>query len=418
MNPNDKQNGHGREQLVRRAFRAIYLSEQNGLVSSVEFERNLRLKDQSVQIDLLAIRHNEATDEIEKLRTSINSLIASNRGGTKGVHGFIGERAQVYLRNARASIEGEPKTSFLIDDNGMVDYMQDGVAIQQKACRSNGLLGLDHILRHKIKYPEFNGVYQIPKDFYREYFYLKDLDALEAGKLNRHDFSVWKEIQKIQGLNITVEPMDLMYDEIQRETIGDTIRKNADAIEKKHSSQMQAIIESHKPTMGACLKTMTVSSALEGFICGVFKAVEKKQQGKGVKSLDKQDVKDVVCATVKGSLRGAVRGGTVYLADNYTRIPGLVANSAITVAFDSARAAYNYKKGLITGRECVGKMGKSIVVSSAGAFGAKFVGKMCPLPVVGEVVGSFLFSFAANKACESVMNAAKYAILNTDTQPA
>lgn len=394
------------------------IAEQNGLVSAIDCLKNVRLQDQSIQLGMLSMRHNEAATEIQKLRLSIDSLIASNRGGSKGVHGFIGERAQVHLSNAWASFRGDAKSSILIDDNGMVDYLQDGVAIQQKACRSNGLLGLDHILRHKNTYPEFQGTYQIPKDFYKEYCRLESLDSCEAGKLRRHDYRLWTDIQKIKRLKINVEPMDLSYDEIQRETIDNTIQKNADAIEAERASQAQAIADAHKPTFGACMKTMAVSSVLEGSLCGAFKIVEKKRQGKNVKSFDKQDVKDVAYATVEGNLKGAVRGATVYLAENCTRIPGVVAGSAVTVAFDSAKAAYNYKKGKITGGQCADTIGKSLVAASSGAIGAKLCGKLCPIPVVGEVVGGFLFSYAANKAYEIAKKQIKCAKLNTDAQPA
>lgn len=414
----DEYNNDGKEPVMRRVILASDIAEQNGLVSVVDYLKNRRLQDQNAQLSMLAMRHDEAASEIQRLRVSVDSLIASNRGGSKGVHGFIGERAQVHLSNAWASIRGEDMSSILIDDNGMVDYLKDGVAIQQKACRSNGLLGLDHILMHKDKYPEFQGAYQIPKDFYSEYCRLESLDHYEAGKLRHRDYRVWTVIQKVKELKIHVEPMDLSYDEIQRDTIDTTIQKNVEAIESERLSQTKTIVDSHKPTRGACLKTMAVSSALEGALCGAFKVVERKRQGQSVKSFSKNDIKDVACATLEGSLRGALRGTTVYLAENYTRIPGVVAGSAVTVAFESAKSAYNYRKGTISGRQCADNIGKSIVTTYSGAIGAKLCGKLCPIPVVGEVMGGFLFSFAANKACEIVANEIKCAILNTEAQPA
>ena len=108
-----------------------------------------RLLDEMKAIDL---RKENALNELEELTRSVQTLIESNRGGDKGIHGFIGERAQVFIKNAWALIKGSVKTSILIDDNGMTDYLENGIEYQQKACRAGGKLGLDHVLKHKQTY--------------------------------------------------------------------------------------------------------------------------------------------------------------------------------------------------------------------------------------------------------------------------
>ena len=85
------------------------------------------------------------------------------------------------------------------------------------------------------------------------------------------------------------------------------------------------------------------------------------------------------------------------MATNYTHIPAPVAGAAVTVAFDGASAIKKYTDGKISGTECAYEVGKSAFVASAGALGAKLGGKISPIPIVGEVVGGFVFSFAADK---------------------
>ena len=67
--------------------------------------------------------------------TYTGNLLLQNRGGTTGMHGFIGERVQVSFSNARAVMQGQEKAYTLIDDNGMTDYLRGNTLIQQKKSR-------------------------------------------------------------------------------------------------------------------------------------------------------------------------------------------------------------------------------------------------------------------------------------------
>lgn len=417
----DDQNRHNDEDLnnsetCSQFIRAAKIAEQNGLAAAVSWFKAIRIENLVEQMRKVDLREANAMAELEKLARSVEKLIESNRGGDKGIHGFIGERAQVYLNNAWSLINGEGITSVLIDDNGMVDYIEKGINIQQKACKANGFLGLDHIMAHKTKYPMFDGKYQIPKDFYDEFKRLGSMTKSQAGKLSRHEWNLWNEIQKIKQEHISVEPMKVTYDEIQRDTIFETIKKNTNDIQKEHEKQARTVVESNKPTVKACVGTAVASSAIEGVLSGSAKVVEKRLQGKKLRDYDRQDAKEVGLATAEGSVKGAVRGAAVYVAENCTPIPGIVAGGAVTVAFDSAKAVYKYNKGVVTKGECIDAVAKSIVTASAGALGAKIGGKICPIPIVGEVVGGFLFSFVSDKAYVLIKDKVKCGIVDISTQ--
>ena len=45
---------------------------------------------------------------------------------------------------------------------------------------------------------------------------------------------------------------------------------------------------------------------------------------------------------------------------------------------------------------------KSVLVATAGGVGAKIGGKLCPIPIIGEVVGGFVFSFIASKSLDEI----------------
>ena len=136
---------------------------------------------------------------------------------------------------------------------------------------------------------------------------------------------------------------------------------------------------------------------------GLAKALEKRVSGKRFRDFDKEDAKDIGLATAEGTVKGAVRGTAVYLAENFTPVPGVVAGGAVTVAFESGKSIKKYADGDISGHECAKAIGKSVITASAGALGARLGGEICPIPIIGEVVGGFLFSFLADKGFNLVV---------------
>jgi hypothetical protein len=60
-------------------------------------------------------------------------VVTTNRGGTKGMHGFIAEVAEVGIGNAHRRIVGAEPVYQWVNDNGPVDLLREGVAIQQKS---------------------------------------------------------------------------------------------------------------------------------------------------------------------------------------------------------------------------------------------------------------------------------------------
>lgn len=391
---------------------AVIMAENTGVAAAVSWFKNIRLDNLLNRMRAIDMHQDDALSELEELTRSVEKLIESNRGGDKGIHGFIGERAQVYLSNAWALINGEAKTSILIDDNGISDYLEKGINIQQKACRANGFLGLDHVMNHKAKYPQFDGKYQIPKDFYNDFERLKDMPRNAATKMTRHDWNLWEEIQNVRKANIEVEPMRVTYEEIQRENIYDTIDRHTRDIRREHDNQIKSAIEAHKPSLKAFVGTAATSSILEGTLSAGFVVLDKRLHGKSIKKYNKQDFKDVGIATAEGSARGAVRGAAIYLATNYTPIPGVVAGGAVTIAFDGTKAIYRYNKGVISKEECIDTITRSTVKASAGTCGALIGSKICPIPIVGAAVGGFVFSYIADKAYTYTKTNLKCGILN------
>ena len=395
------------KQTKEKRYSAAFTAEHQGMAAFIAWMKAVRLANLLHEMEKIELHKANALDVLKALTKSVEELIASNRGGDKGIHGFIGERAQVYIKNARALINGFDRICELIDDNGMVDYLEDGIAVQQKACRS-GMLGLDQLLQHKEKYPEFEGIGHIPKDFYEIYKRLEDMSQVDAGKLSGYEWKFWLEIQKVKAATIDVKPMICTYDEIQKDRIYNTIEKHEIEIQKEAEKQVANATETHRPTFQEGVKATATSAVVEGVMSGVAEVISKRHNHKRIKDYDKNDIKDIGMATLKGSGKGAIRGTVVYTTANFTSIPTPVAGAAVTIAFDTVSSVKKCIDGKINSVECAVEIGKTAFVASAGALGAKLGGKLIQNRIVGEVVGGFVFSFIADKSfgwvCRRVVN--------------
>ena len=298
-----------------------------------------------------------ADQELQALREEIKNLIESNRGGTTGMHGFIGERVQVSFSNARAVMQGQEKAYTLIDDNGMTDYLRGNTLIQQKACLSDKALGLTHVAAHAEKYPAFiqeNGIYQIPKDFYAKYQRFVNMAEETALKLRKEDLRMWKRVQEFKAAvpEAKVEPMVVTYDEIQAGAVNGTIDREMAAVEKEYRKQRNAAENACKPTVQEGLKVAAYSAALEGIVDGSISILEHKQERGKIRDFEKEDWKEIGIDIAKGIGKGAIRGTAVYAATNIVHVPADVASATVTGAFGVIEKSSRYIKGECTGKEC------------------------------------------------------------------
>ena len=268
--------------------------------------------------DLSSIRTDyiNSNKMLEAGKDYIDELIRSNRGGSTGLHGFIGERAQVFLTNSMTLVRGKGAHYSLIDDNGPTDYLRDNIMIQQKACRSGGCLGLDQIEAHADHYAFYvtsGGIYQIPKDFYERYRELSLTPEEIAKKWIKEDYRQWIKINDFNHNNpdIIIEPMNFRYDEIQVNTINDTIQRVKTENTQIYKSRRTKAIYMHRPTYNECLKVSSISAIIDGSLDG-GKCIYDKLKEKKFSEFNLSDAKDITLSTLKGAGSGALRSSAVY----------------------------------------------------------------------------------------------------------
>ena len=204
------------------SFLKVAKSDQEQAVASwINYLNQVRLDKLMNAIDTQNINFEKAMHTLKDTVETINkNIIERNRGGLKGMHGFIAEAAQVGVGNAREEIKGKAPIYEWVNDNGPVDLIKNGVDIQQKFVNSGNHLSLNAIKQHLEKYPDYianGGKYQIPRDHYEK---IKDLLSIPKDKANKMptstgEFSLkqWQEVHdffKVGKVDFDdIEPSDL-----------------------------------------------------------------------------------------------------------------------------------------------------------------------------------------------------------------
>ncbi len=359
----------------------------------IQSEMNHRLTEMTKLVAETESRHTGALMEVNRSRELIEQTIQCNRGGATGMHGFIGEKMQVYLSNAWDIMKGKEPVHNLIDDNGMTDYFRYDIPIQQKACISDNCLGLSHILDHSMKYPDFDGIYQIPKDQYNLLIWYQNLSPDFAVKLSKAEYRQYKKVMKYLPLlkGKKIEPMVVSYDEIQAGKAFQTLNRHKEGLDRFYRSEKSTIIQSHRPSIGQCAKSAGISAGLQGGIGLISTTYHHAKEKNGLDKLERQDWLEIGKNTAIETGKGAVHGAGVYAMTNY--IPGMTANSSaaiMTFIIDGGSETVRYCKHEISRKEyCYTLLDIGADAGFAAIF-AKIGGKLIPIPFAGEIIGSLV----------------------------
>ncbi|MFV9429965.1 hypothetical protein ACNJ7K_15700 [Rhodococcus aetherivorans] len=328
-------------------------------------------------------------------------MVAANRGGLKGMHGFIAEVAEVGVGNARSHIRGGDAVYQWINDNGPVDLMRNGVEIQQKFVAAGGRFGLGAITEHLGKYPDFvasGGKYQIPRDHFEVIQKLHALPREEAGTLltrggDGPSFTDWERIQAFFGEEGSVgieslEPSHLKYSEVQKGAYGATLETEADSLRSTDQSLRDAAYQEGRPTLAEGAKATFAAAAIESGTALVLAVVDKRRAGKQLREFTVEDWTDIAGEANLGAAKGGVRGASIYMLTNVTATPAAVASSIVTAAFGVAEQANKLRRGEIDELEFI-ENAELVCLDTAVSALSSFVGQaLIPVPVLGAVIGN------------------------------
>lgn len=327
-------------------------------------------------------------------------VVVTNRGGIKGMHGFIAEVAEVGVGNARSQIHGGDAVYQWVNDNGPVDLIRNGVGIQQKFVVAGGRFSLGAITEHLRKYPDFvdNGMkYQIPRDHFEVVQKLYTMSREEAGKLltrggDGPSFTDWERVQAFFAEGTVgiehLEPSHLKYAEVQLGTYEATLEAEKHSTHSTDRSLRDAAYQESRPNLAEGAKVALAAAAIEGGTALALAVAEKRRAGKKLKDFTARDWTDIAGAANLGVAKGGVRGLSIYMLTNFTATPAAVASSIVTAAFGVAEQANKLRRGEIDELEFI-ENSEFLCLETAVSALSSFLGQaLIPVPVLGAVIGN------------------------------
>ena len=384
------------------AKKMIKSGQEQAVASWINYLNQVRLDRLMEALQKEELNLNEAMSTIGETLKTISRDIVNNgkgRGGQYGMHGFIAEVAECGIGNAREQIEGKAPIYEWINDNGPEDLRRGATLIQQKFVNGGGHLSLQAIRMHLNAYPDFldnGGVYQIPEEHYEKIKWLLSISEKEANKMSTltGDFSLkqWREVHEFfKNGDIPldkVEPSKLKYSEVQKGTYEQTFSKEKDSLRKRNQERKEQAYNKSKSTLSEGAKATAAVAAIEGAMALCLGIAEKRKSGKKFNAFDEEDWKEIAATTGKGTLKGSIRGASIYTLTNFTATPAAVASAMVTAIFGIAEQAYQLKQGNVNEQRFIENTEMLCLDASVSAL-SSFAGQiLIPVPVLGAVIGN------------------------------
>lgn len=364
----------------------------------------------------------KAMDSINDTLKTVHELMQSNRGGERGLHGFIAEISEVGIGNARENIKGNPNIYKWINDNSSSDLLRGTTEIQQKFYLSGGDFSLGAIAKHLSKYPDYlshGSKYQIPKDQYENIKQLYQLTEKEAYKTlsNSGDgltINQWKKVHNFFKNNDNIsfddlEPSLLKYDEVQKGTIDKTIAQEKEHLKNVDKQQRDKAFDDNKSTLKEAGKATAVSAVIEGSTAFITCIIRKIKSGKGIKDFTSEDWEEIAKEAGVGTVKGGVRGASIYTVTSavmskapnfydagickealtaYNKTASTTANAVVTASFGFAEQVHKFRKNEITELELLENSQIVCLDASVSALSSLIGQIVIPVPVLGAVIGN------------------------------
>ncbi|QII03939.1 hypothetical protein BH92_28170 (plasmid) [Rhodococcoides fascians A21d2] len=376
-------------------------NQEQAVAAWVNYLNQLRLDSLLSTLDQQDMNLADALASVTAAVRKIDlEVVTTNRGGVKGMHGFIAEVAEVGVGNARRQVSGENPLYQWVNDNGPVDLMRSGVAIQQKFFAAGNRFGLGAIADHLQKYPDFvenGGKYQIPRDHFEVIQKLHAMPREEAGKLltrtgDGPSYGDWTRVQSFfEGGSLGVEslePSHLKYSEVQMGAYGATLESETDSLRSTDQSLRDDAYQASKPTLREGTRATLAAAAIEGGTALALAVIAKRRAGKQLKDFTREDWTDIAGEGGLGATQGGVRGLSIYWLTNFSATPAAVASSIVTAAFGVAEQANKLRRGEIDELAFI-ENSELVCLETAVSALSSFVGQaIIPVPVLGAVIGN------------------------------
>lgn len=222
-------------------------TQEQAVAAWIDFRNVLRLHELAEKLANQDINFEAAMAELQKLKIFVSDP-AHILGSIKQKHGEIAEHVQVAFMNAEQRVVGQA-ASHTFDGVGRLapeDYLRFGKMVQSKFYM--GVSGtLTAIADHLDTYPRFldeGGSYDIAKNHYNELMRIYQGGATGAA-LTDSDRKLyeaikdWETLHNVRFDNV-VHPSVVNYDDVQLETVHNTIQAEEAKIEETDQQRAMA----------------------------------------------------------------------------------------------------------------------------------------------------------------------------------
>ena len=200
-----------------------------------------------------------------------------------------------------------------------------------------------------------------------------------------------------------LEPSQNAYVSVQSGNIDNTLNDVQNEIEETHHDQQEAAYEQSKPSFAEGAKATAIAAVIEGGTAFVTEVVKKRKE-KDFRSFSEDDWIEILGKTGIGTLRGGVRGSSIYVMSNYTATPAAVASGLVTAAFGVAEQAHRLRTKEITETEFLENAQIVCLDASVSAVSSLLGQALIPIPVLGAIigntVGTMLYQIGKNNLAE------------------
>ena len=389
--------------MAEAVNRTIKSTQEQAVASWITYLNQVRLNELVEKLNQQDINLEEALKELDEIKKFLGDP-EHILGSPLTKHGEIAEHMQVNFANARRAIQGLSK-NHTFDGVGRTapeDYIRDGQQIQSKFY--NGLRNTffaNHALSEHIEtYPDFvknGGSYDIPKDQYNQMIELLDMYKNNRSKMSKADYNLAKKIDvflKENNLEVgkDVQPAVVGYGDVQQGTANQTVYKEEINIKEENERQLKKAYDESKPTLKEGAKAAGISAIIEGGVAFGL-SVAKKRKEKSFSEFSLEDWKEIGLDTGKGTLKGGIRGGSIYALTNFTATPANVASAYVTAAFGIAAQIKALEEGKVSEEDFIINCETVCLDVTVSAIASAAGQALIPIPVLGAVIGNIAGEF-------------------------
>lgn len=340
----------------------------------------------------------KAIGEVSKLEEFVGNP-GEILGNPSTKHGEIAERVEVYMRRAHDHVsQRTAEASFEgVGRFAPEDYVLGDTSVQSKYV-NGARRTLDHVIKHKAKYPEYGdsgGFYHVPQDQYetiREVLESKTHDRLSLNTIER----IREKVEVIEDefgrpVEDVLRSGRSEYGDVQLGEIEETIDQEVEDLREAQEERVDEIRAEAGPSLSEGLKA-TAAGAAVGAGLRVTGVLYQKYRSEGKNpfrgDFSADDWKELGVEGGKGGVTGGVSGGGLYVMTNYSDAAAPFAAAVVSSGLAVGKLGHQYRQGKIEFEQFVDLSHIACTEAACVAVGTGIGQTLIPIPILGGVVGS------------------------------